>query len=116
MDTIFENIFSSLILFYSLVLIVFGLLYKYYPPKHISWFYGIQFKAAKRNQITWQETHKYVPVPMMVSGLILTVLGILPMLIKTGFLFTFETAIGLNVGVSLILYLLVDRHLKRISV
>ena len=115
MDTIFENIFSSLVLLYSIGLIVFGFLYKFFPPKHISWIYGIQLKSAKRNPYTWQETHKYVPIPMMISGLLLTVLGIAPMLIKTGFLFTFEAAMGSIIGVSLILYILVDRHLKRIS-
>jgi uncharacterized membrane protein len=112
MDFILNNIFTLHLSFVGAFFIAFGILYKYHPPRKINWNYGVKLPWTRRSQETWEETHRFVPVPMMIMGLLLIAIGLLPLFIEADHLFTLISANGVIIFSVLILLFWVEHHLN----
>lgn len=64
-----------LILVGSLVIII-GLIFKFFPPKKINWLYGWRSGFSMRNQDIWDEAQKYGANLVTIGGLALLLIGL----------------------------------------
>lgn len=60
-----------------ILMIVFGVLWKRYPPKSINWIYGYRTIRAMRNDNTWKYAQQYQAKVWRWSGVILLVFSLI---------------------------------------
>ncbi|WP_299286453.1 SdpI family protein [uncultured Mucilaginibacter sp.] len=68
----------------GLIMLLVGLLQKYFPPKKINHFYGYKTPSSMKNQETWDEANYYSAKLMIKIGSIVLVAGILIVFIISG--------------------------------
>lgn len=112
MNTILDNEFTSLTLLYGILFVIAGFLYKIFPPKKMSWYYGVQTKAARRNEQTWKEATLFVATPAICIGLLFVAISFLPFIFESATFFNFRLAFILIFASLLLLNTLTQRHLN----
>jgi uncharacterized membrane protein len=114
MDAILDNEFTFMTLLYGVIFMLAGLLYKLFPPKKMSWYYGVQTKSARRNQDTWREATLFIATPVIIIGLLFIGFAFLPFIFENAIIFNFRSA-SLLIFISLILlHLFTERHLNKL--
>lgn len=58
------------------LLLIAGLIYYRFPPKHINKYYGYRMPLAMKNQQAWDEANRYSAIFLIKSSLVLIVIGI----------------------------------------
>lgn len=99
----------------GLIIVIVGLVQKYYPPKRINDLYGYRSETAKQNQQTWNEANRYSANLMVKSGFIAVVTG----LIMTPFIaIKYEWIMAVSasftgIGCAVILMIKTENHLEK---
>ena len=105
--------FTIWCLFIGLGFNITGIQYQYFPPKKFRWWGpGVRHPAALRNMDTWTAANKSVAIYVFVTGSIFIAISFLPEVIGWKNFFTFKLVITLMAFTSLILNLLIYRHLN----
>ena len=94
------------------LIIVIGLIFKFFPPKKINWLYGWRSRFSMRNQDIWDEAQKYGANLVTIGGLILLLIGLV-----AEFLLHNRSEIITIVAVALIfiaIFVIGEMHLKRL--
>jgi uncharacterized membrane protein len=113
MNTILDNEFTFLTLLYGVLFVIAGVLYKILPPKKMSWYYGVQTKAARRNEQTWKEATLFVATPAICIGLLFILISFLPFIFESATIFSIRLAFILIFASLILLHSLTQRHLNR---
>jgi uncharacterized membrane protein len=61
----------------GVVLLIVGVIFYRYPPKHINSLYGYRMPSAQKSQEIWNEANRYSAICMLKSGLVLVLAGLL---------------------------------------
>ena len=77
-----------------LLMIIFGKIFMKYPPSSINYVYGYRTKRSMKNMETWVFAHKYFGKIWYISGLILIVVSIIPMIFVLGKDITIISTVG----------------------
>ncbi len=100
---------AAFLLFGPLILII-GLITKYYPPKKINNLYGYRTKRSMMNADTWQFANSYSTSILIISGMFTTLIQLIFWnLVVEDFLLIGLTAFVIGLGLSI---LLTERKLK----
>jgi uncharacterized membrane protein len=114
METILNNEFATLTLLYGALFILGGLVHKLFPPKKMTWYYGVQTKSARRNEETWKEATLFVSTPAIIIGLLFIGLAFLPYVFENASVLNFKTAMIIIPASLLVLHYITVRHLNKL--
>lgn len=106
--------FTFITLLYGVMMTVVGVCYNFFPPKKISWSYGVLIKAALRNNDTFREAAKYVSIPMIQIGICWILISFLPFIFHHANVFQWTPGIMLTTMSSLILLIKTQDYLRKI--
>jgi uncharacterized membrane protein len=106
------NEFSFLTFLAGGLFMITGIIYKFKPPKKITWFGSMQLKTARRSEEAWREAIRFAAKPIIVAGLFLTVVGLLPIFFPNFQFFTFSSATTLILATSLLLISSINKHIN----
>lgn len=67
-----------------LTMIVFGLMWRKYPPKSANCWYGFRTELSMKNADTWRFAHKYAANILFLWGVITFVLSVLIIIFANG--------------------------------
>ncbi|MBO9683608.1 MAG: hypothetical protein J7502_13220 [Flavisolibacter sp.] len=106
------NDFSFLTFLAGGLFMITGIIYKFKPPKKMTWFGAMQLKAARSSEEAWREAIRFAVKPIIVAGLFLTVVGLLPIFFSNFQFFTFLPATTLILATSLLLISSINKHIN----
>ncbi|MDD4095754.1 MAG: SdpI family protein [Oscillospiraceae bacterium] len=58
------------------VIILISLIFKFFPPKKINWFYGWRSRFSMMNQGVWEEAQRYGAHLLILGGCALLIIGL----------------------------------------
>jgi len=100
------------------IMLLAGLVMKYYPPKNINGLYGYRTPRSMANQRNWDEANKYSAVLMIKLGAAGIALGVLLLLLLPAAIMPLISAGATLISlIAIVATLLVatERHLKNLS-
>lgn len=107
------NDFSFLTLLAGGLLFITWFLYKLKPQTKMHRFGAMQLKTARRSEETWKVAIQFAATPITVAGLLLVVMGLLPIFVAGFRRLTFSFATTLILTTSLVLITMTKRHIIR---
>ena len=107
------NEFSFLTLLAGAIFLITGLIYRFNPPKTVAW-YTIQLKAARRSREAFQETIRFAAKPISFAGLILFMVGLLPIFFFKLDIFNILLANIFILATCIVLISLINQHINGI--
>jgi len=94
------------------LLIIFGLLYKFYPPENWNfWTYGLKFRIATRSIETWKAAHKFIALPLICAGAFIILIGVVSFI--TSYRWKFHSLFIITMSILLLLYGLTIAHVNK---
>lgn len=67
--------------FIGLLLLIFGIVYKLFPPKNVNSFYGFRTEKSQNSKEVWDEANIYCAKKIMEIGVFLTILGAINLIV-----------------------------------
>ncbi len=114
----FGYIMLLVMLITPLIMVGFGILFMYKPPKSINPLYGYTTRRSMRNQDTWNFAHRYCGRLLFICGLVIIPFSLVPILLVVGeskqvISITGLIVLGIQVIVLLATFIPTERALKK---
>lgn len=65
----------------GLLLLIFGVVYKFFPPKNINVFYGFRTERSEKSKEVWDKSNIYCAKKIIEVGIFLTILGAINLIV-----------------------------------
>lgn len=96
--------------FIGLLLLIFGIVYKLFPPKNINEFYGFRTGKSQKSKEVWDKANIYCAKKIIEIGIFLTILGAINLIVLPNMYSLFSI---ITVGPLLIWVIVkIDKHIS----